>query len=109
MERGDRERGDGCWFLIGGQPRSSSSPPLRRSSLAMRCCFGAALSGARESGFSRFRVRRRMICSPLFCLMMFSGRGVCETEGEREREEVVKLFQLVPTQVVNIPPFNKER
>lgn len=75
MARGERERGEGCWFLIDGQLRSGSSPFIR-SSPVIRCCFGAGFSADSESGLSRFRVLLRIICSPLFCFMMFKGLGV---------------------------------
>lgn len=86
MDRGERERGEGCWLFTEAPPLSDSSP-FMRSSLVIRCCFGAGFSDDSESGLRRFRVRRRMICSPLFCLMMFRGLGVYkETETIRNME-----------------------
>lgn len=82
VDRGERERGDGCWFFTDGQLLSVSSP-FTRSSLAIRCCLGVGFSDASGSGLRRFRVLRRMICSPLFCLMMFNGLGVCQKKGSR--------------------------
>lgn len=78
MERGERERGDGCWFLTEEQLLSDSSPFTRSSPVAR--CLEAGVSEDSESGLRRFRVRRRMICSPLFCLMMLRGLGVCREE-----------------------------
>lgn len=75
MDLGERERGEGCWLLIDAQLLSDSSPFIR-SSLVVRCCLGAVVSDDSESGLSRFLVRRLMICSPLFCFMMFRGLGV---------------------------------
>lgn len=86
MDRGERERGEGCWFLTDAQLLSVSSP-FMRSSLVMRCCLGAGLSDESESGLRRFRVRRRMICSPLFCLMMFRGLGVCKAKETQKNEQ----------------------
>lgn len=79
MDRGERERGEGCWFLTDAQLLSDSSP-FMRSSLVTRCCLVAGVSDDSESGLRRFRVRRRIICSPLFCLMMFRGLGVYNIE-----------------------------
>lgn len=93
MDLGERERGEGCWLLIDAQLRSDSSPFIR-SSLVMRCCLGAGVSDDSESGLRRFRVRRRIICSPLFCFMMLRGLGVYEMEETKknEREKGVKIF-----------------
>lgn len=86
MDRGERERGEGCWFLIDAQLLSDSSP-FTRSSLVMRCCLGAGVSDDSESGLMRFRVRRRMICSPLFCFMMFRGLGVYKIRETKKNRE----------------------
>lgn len=86
MDLGERERGEGCWFLTGAQLLSSSSPFIR-SSLVMRCCLGAGVSVDSESGLRRFRVRRLIICSPLFCFMMLSGLGVCEVKETKNMGE----------------------
>lgn len=86
MERGERERGEGCWFLIDAQLLSDSSP-FMRSSLVIRCCLGAGFSDDSESGLRRFRVRRRIICSPLFCFMMFRGLGVWKIKEKKNRRE----------------------
>ena len=56
--------------------RRSRGLPLRRSSPLTRCCLDAAGAEGAGSGLRRFLVRRRMICSPLFCLMMLRGLGV---------------------------------
>lgn len=90
MDLGERDRGEGCWFLTGAQLLSSSSPFIR-SSLVMRCCLGAGVSVDSESGLRRFRVRRLIICSPLFCFMMFSGLGVCEVKETKSMGEEKRI------------------
>lgn len=68
----------------GSSDLRSNGLPLSRSSVLTRCCLELACSDATLSGFRRFRVRRRMICSPLFCLIMFSGLGVWKMKKEKE-------------------------
>lgn len=86
MDLGERERGEGCWFLTDAQLLSDSSPFIR-SSLVMRCCLEAGVSDDSESGLRRFRVRRRIICSPLFCFMMFRGLGVYKIKGTKNMDK----------------------
>lgn len=88
MDRGERDRGEGCWFLTDEQLLSDSSPFIR-SSAVTRGCLEAGGSDDNESGLRRFLVRRRIICSPLFCFMMFRGLGVYKIKETKKQNLMV--------------------
>lgn len=64
----------------------SKGLPLTCSSLLPLCCLFSC-SAWSASGLRRFLVRLLMICSPLFCLMMFKGLGVCKEHTHNEQKE----------------------